>query len=362
MSWKRLSGATVLLLLLIMFFSVPGWAQEEPALKAVTTRLLESYLKVGPRKSELPTGSDNANWAILEKVGLTEFLLQPQLNVGVWSTVWSPIKTVLQKKGFAALSPLEAVTWWEETRNEPSRFVRLLAQRGLLDARVPKARAKGESLRSSLGAANGKLQEIRANLRYERAGWTFTGTASLVPGQRVVRAVLRGSQPCSVSGKVKSVDLALKGRLFADKDGPGGFKLQLLEHQFRSTGCEETLNSQITTMMLLTAGGEARVSGNLVMQVRDDTVTGRLQLDLTQRQTGVALQTGHAIYSLRASLGEDGSLTGILNPVSTSGSKIFREPLMKAGALEGQIKLHQGAGQISFPAFKQPLSWRATVE
>ncbi len=358
----RSRGAVLLVLLMTICTAPASWAQEEAALRAATSRLVESYLRVGPRDSELPTGADNANWAILEKVGLTEFLLQSQLNVGAWPTVWAPIKTVLSQRGFVALSPLEAVTWWQETRNEPSRFVRLLAQRGLLDARVPEDRARGENLRQALGVANGKLQEIRANLRYERAGWTFTGTASLVPGQRVVRAVLKGSQPCSVSGKVKSADLALKGRLFADKDAPGGFKLQLLEHQFHSTGCEETLKSQIAAMVLLTAGGETRVSGSLVMQVRNDTVTGRLQLDMTQRQAGAALQTGHAIYSLRASLDEDGALTGILTPISTSGSKIFRGPMMKVGALEGQIKLRQGAGQISFPGFKQPLSWRAIVE
>lgn len=323
--------------------------------------MVEAYLREGgPQADQLPDGSASANWAIMERVGLPEFLLQEPLQAGQWSQIWAPVSGELEKRSFSAIEPLEAVTWWEETRKEPQRFLRLLVQRGLIDARVPAERKRGEALRDALNLANTKLDESRANVRFERAGWSFTGTTSLVPSQRVVRLVLRGSQPCPNTGKSRAANLALKGRLFYDKAAPEGLKVQILEREFTSNGCEETLKSRLSEMLPLTNGGEARASGSLVLQLRDETLTGRLQIDVAFRPGGGALQTGHGTYSLRGTLGPDGSAHATLTPISTSGSKMFREALNKAGALEAQIKSGQGSGSISLSLFGQPLSWRAT--
>jgi hypothetical protein len=119
------------------------------------------------------------------------------------------------------------------------------------------------------------------------------------------------------------------------------------------------LSSKIAGMAPLTSGGEARVNGSLVVQMRDEIITGRLQIDLAYRPTGDALQTGHGTYSVRGSLAADGTAYATLTPVSTSGGKLFREALNKSGALEGLIKAGQGSGGIILPLFKRPLSWRA---
>lgn len=355
-----MSRAGLLFFLFLGGLCLPGLCQEDPALQVASQRLVEAYLRAGPTKEELPDGSATANWAIMKKVGLPELLLQEPLRVGSWPIIWAPVRSELDKRGFPKLEPLEVLSWWEDTRKEPQRFLRLLVQNGMLDARVPRDREKGAALRDALTVAAAKIEEIRANVRFERAGWSFTGTASLVPGQRVVRLALRGSQPCPGSGTARTANVALKGRIYQDKTAREGIKIQLLENQFSSTGCEDTLKMQISTMAAMAAGGEVRANGGLVLQIRDETITGRLQLDLSYRPAGEALQTGHGTYALRGSVSPDGTAHATLTPVSTSGSKMFRAALNKAGALEGQVKQGQGAGGISMPIFKQPLSWRAT--
>lgn len=349
----------LLLCLCLLPLSRPLAAQQDPALKVSSVHLVEAYLQHGPAESELPDGSATANWAIMQKVGLPELLVQEPLQVGGWSSIWAPVRSELDKRGFSGLDPLEVVTWWDETRKEPQRFLRLLVQRRVLDSRVPKERNRGNALRESLALATSRMDEVRANVRFDKAGWSFTGTASLVPSQRVVRLVLRGSQPCGSSGKARAANVALKGRLYLDKGSADGVKVQLLESEFTSNGCEETLDAKLSSLAALSAGGEGRVTGSLVIQVRDDSLTGRLQLDVAYRPAGEALQTGHATYSLRGSVSPDGSAHATLTPISTSGGKMFREALAKTGALEGQIKGGQGSGGLSFPVFKMPLAWRA---
>jgi hypothetical protein len=357
---RRLGLLAVLLSLCFAAVQAPARAQQDPALQTASKLLVEAYLKAGPSKKELPDGSATANWAIMQKVGLVQFLEQEPLQTGSWSAIWSPLKAELDKLGFPSLEPLEALTWWEETRKDPQRFIRLLVERGLIDSRIPKERNRGSALREALGLTVSKLEEVRANVRFERAGWSFTGTASLVPSQRVVRMVLRGSQPCPVSGRARAANVAVKGRLLADKAVPEGFRVQLLDNEFTSNGCEQTLKTQISSLMSLSSGGEARVSGSLVLQSKDEILTGRLQVDLSYRPAGAALQTGHGTFAMRGNLDPDGGAHATLTPISTSGSRILREALNKAGALEGQIKSGQGSGGISMPAFKQPLTWRAT--
>jgi hypothetical protein len=355
--WRH-SAIRLLTLFLAVGF-LPARAQQDPALRVVSKELVEAYLAGGPSRTQLPDGSASANWAIMEKVGLPELLLQEPLQVGSWAAIWAPVRTELDRRGFEKLESLEAMTWWDETRKDPQRFVRLLAQRKLLDSRLPKERNRGIALRESLDLANTRLEEIRANVRFEKSGWSFTGTASLVPAQRVVRLVLRGSQPCTISGKMRAANLALKGRIAPDRSAAEGFKIQLLDNSFTSNGCEETLSTKIVSLASLSTGGESRVTGHLVVQLRDETLTGRLELDVVYRPAGQALRTGHGVYSLRGSLSGDGSAHATLTPVSTSGDKMFREALNKTGALEGQIRGGQGSGGISIPAFKRPLSWRA---
>lgn len=357
---KSFPGRLRLTFFLCLLFASPLKAQQEPVLLVLTKQLTEAYLQSGPSKADLPDGSATANWAIMEKVGLPELLHQEPLQTGSWNSVWIPISQELDKQGFSSLEPLEALTWWEETRKDPQRFIRLLAQRGMVDARIPADRHRASALRDSLTVAKGKLKESRANVRFEKMGWSFTGTASLVPSQRIVRLALLGSQPCPNTGKARTSNLSLKARLFVDKSSAEGVKLQLLEHDFSSSGCEETLKTHVSAMLPLATGGEARVSGNLVLMLRDETITGRLLLDTSYRPAGESLMTGHGTYSLRGSLGADGTAHATLTPVSVSGSKMFRDSLNKAGVLEAQITLGQGSGSISLPAFRQALTWRAT--
>lgn len=358
-AWTRLSGRAWVLLALLVLAS--GWraeAQQDPALQSACRVLLATYGEPSP--SELPNGSATANWAILERVGLPIFLEHEALRVGSWSVLWSPVRKELERHGFAALDPLEAMGWWDETRRDHQRFVRMLASRGLLDSREPKERRRGEALRDGLTGLERQLEEIRANVRFEQAGWSFTGSASLAPAQRMVRMVLRGSQPCSTTGRDRAAQLALKGRIFPDPSAPSGIKVQLLESVFTSHGCEETFQSQVASLLPLTLGGEGRVSGQLLIQLRDESLTGRLQLDIAYRPGGGSLQTGHGIYSLRGSLAADGTAQATLTPVTVSGSKALRESLDKSGLLEGQLREGQGAGAVLHPVFRQPLNWRAT--
>lgn len=351
-------GLTLVCLILMhaSVFAQPA----NPALAVSTKRALDTYLRTGPQAKEIGDGSSSANWGILRKIGIPDLLDQAPLQVGDWDTVWAPVNTELEKRGFSSLDPLEALTWVEETRKEPARFLRLLASRGLIDARVPKDRQRGEALRESLLSISRKLGEVRANVRFERSGWSFTGTASLVPSQRVVRIALSGSQPCADTGRARTANLAIKGRLFLDKSVPEGIKVQILEDVFSSTGCEETIKGRIAQMVEISLGGEARVSGNLIIDVKDDVLTGRLQLDIAYRPEGDSLQTGHGTYSLRGSLRRDGTAHATLTPVSTSGSRGLREALAKAGSMEGQISMGQGAGGILMPLFRGSLGWRAS--
>lgn len=334
--------------------------QANPALSTATKRAMDAYLKKGPGKDELPDGSSSANWGLLRKVGIPDLLHQNALQAGSWTTIWAPVTAELEKRGCGALDPLEAMTWWEETRKEPGRFLRLLASRGLVDIRVPKDRQRGEALRDALGVAAQKMEEVRANVRYERSGWSFTGTVALVPSQRIIRIALSGSQPCGGSGRARTANLALKGRLFLDDSTPEGVKVQILEDSFSSTGCEDTLSGRISESVPISLGGTARLSGSLIIEVKDDVLTGRLQLDVAYRTEGNALQTGHGVYSLRGSLAPNGSAHATLTPVSTSGSRDLREALEKSGSLEGQISKGQGAGAFTMPLFRQSGSWRAT--
>lgn len=301
-----------------------------------------------------------ANWGILRKIGIPELVEQNALEVGSWTAIWGPVMAVLEKHGCAALDPLEALTWWEETRRDPARFLRLLAGRGLLDVRVPKDRQRGEALREALGVVAGKLEEVRANVRYERAGWNFTGTTSLVPSERVIRIALSGSHPCANTGRARTTNLALKGRIFLDDSVPEGVKVQILEDSFASTGCEQTIKGRLSDTIPLASGGEARVSGNLIVEVKDDVLTGRLQLDVAYRPVGDALRTGHGVYSLRGTVKSDGSAHATLTPVSSSGNRDLREALSKVGSLEGQIDKGQGVGGLHIPLFRRPAAWRAT--
>ncbi len=350
-----------LALISVLGMAGPTCAQpSNPALSVSTKRTLDAYLRNGPEASEIGDGSSAANWGILRKLGIPDFLDQAPLQVGDWDNIWAPIVSELEKRGFGALDPLEALTWVEETRKEPARFLRLLASRGLIDVRVPKDRQRGEALREALVTVGKKLEEVRANVRFERSGWSFTGTVSLVPAQRMVRLALSGSQPCADTGRARTANLAVKGRLFLDKSSPEGIKVQVLEHSFSSTGCEETIKGRIAQMLALSLGGEARVSGNLIVDIKDDVLTGRLQLDIAYRPEGEALQTGHGTYSLRGSIRKDGTAHATLTPISTSGSRILRESLAKAGSLEGQISMGQGAGGILMPLFRGSLGWRAS--
>ncbi len=336
-------------------------AQQDPAMRTISRQMVETYLRQGPPTEQLPDGSASASWAIMERVGLPELLQQEPLKAGEWATIWAPISGELEKRAFSGLDPLEVATWWEETRKEPQRFLRLLVQRGQIDARVPAERKRGEALREALDLAVPRLDEVRANVRFEKAGWSFTGTVSLVPSQRIVRLALRGSQPCPNTGKSRAANLALKGRLFLDKASPDGVKVQILEDEFTSNGCEETLKGRLSAMLPLEGMvGEARVTGNLILQLKDETVTGRLQLDLAYRPSGGSLQTAHGTYSLRGAVAADGSAHATLTPISTSGSKALREGLNKAGTLEAQVKAGQGSGSIGLSFLGGPLTWRAT--
>ncbi len=361
MSYKRhflLSIAFVLALVLL-----PGpraaWGQTDPALQMSVEKLFESYLVEGPRKSELSNGPALAAWAILNRMAIPDMLAQAELRKGAWRAVWEPIRTVLEERDFAELSPLEAITYYEETEVEPVRFVRLLARDGLIDLRHPDQRQRAEALRAAIGAQVRRLEAVRSNVRFERAGWNFTGTAALTPGERIVRVALRGSKPCNISGRAATSNLTLKGRLFAAPGSKDGIKVQLLEHRFDSQGCQLSLKTQVSGLAPLQRGGEVRVSGSLNLQIRGEVVSGRLQVDIATRGTN-NVDTGRGVYNLRGKVDENGELQANLVPVSASGARDLRGPLEETGVLRGTVKLRQGQGTISLPVLARPIEWKGT--
>lgn len=357
----KISGLFLRALLLVGLFSLqPVLAQADPALKTAVVELLESYLKIGPDKEELGDGSALANWAVLKGVALPELQQQSSLRIGSWNAIWGPLTTLLGQRGFSELEALEVLTLFEETESEPARFVRLLGRQKLLDPKIPKERNRGRQLRESVGSARGELKALRANCRFEKGGWSYTGTVFLDPGSRIVRLALRGSQPCKITGSARSANLNLKGRLFEDTQSPSGLKVQVLDRQFKSQGCELNLKDRIDSVQRLSGGGEAKLSGNLDLRVRDETVTGRFQVDLVSKQAGVALLTGRAVYSLRGSVTRNGKLEVKLVPVSTSGSRVLRQMLESEGALSGELLNSVGKGTIKLPVLKDPLKWEDT--
>lgn len=356
MSKRRLFIAG-LMLVFWAFFPGPVQAQQDPALGTAITELLESYLKEGPTKQELGSGAALANWAILEARGLPELQTQPGMNKGSWGSAWAPLNRLLQERGFAKLRPLQALTLWEETRKSPARFVRVLGREGLLDPKEPKERNKGIALREAIENVRGDIPHYRCSARFETAGWSYTGTASVSPSDRIVRLALRGSQPCKISGSARISNLNLKGRLFEDRDSPSGVKVQLLEHSFSASGCELDIRDRINVVKRLSGGGEAKVSATLDLRVRDDRVSGRFQLDMVSRQAGVALLTGRAIYALKGEVDQDGTLDVQLAPVSSSGNRVLRQLLEKPGNLKGVLSNSKGSGLIHLPVLKDSLEW-----
>lgn len=354
------SRALSLWLGLALLLGCPAWAQPEPALRSAVDELVNSYLQVGPSKKEVPDGVAQDYWNRVQTVAIPEFLSQPELNKGDWNKIWRPIQEALEPGGFSGLAPLEVISLWEETRSAPPRFSRLLAKRGLLDLKEPEDRQRGKELRALIGPATARVAPMRASIRFEKGGWKYTGTANMAAGRRLVRVALRGSQPCEVSGRARTVNLALKGRLFDNPGSEKGFKVQVLQSKFQTQACELNLISRINSVAELASGGEARIAGSLTLNLRDTAVGGRLQLDLVSRQPGKPLLTGRAIYKLRGQVGEGGVLTAKLVPVSTAGSRELRAGLGEGGTVSGTIKVRQGKGKFELPICKAPLNWRAT--
>jgi hypothetical protein len=353
--------AFVLAALLVSLFAglltAPVQAQTDPALKTAVVELLKSYLKSGPAQTELGNGSALANWAVLKGVGLPELQQQENLRQGSWEVIWTPLTTVLKGHDFGRLRPLQILTLWEETESEPLRFVRILGRDGLIDPKKPADRKKGLGLRKAVGAVRSEMKPVRSNSRFEKGGWKFTATSSLNPSNRIVRVAIRGSQPCKITGSARSINLNLKGRLFEDLESPSKVKVQVLDQQFKSQGCELMLKDRIDSIVRLTGGGEAKLAGNLDLRLRDDTVTGRFQIDLVSKQAGVALLTGRAVYTLRGRVGATGEISVKLVPVSSSGSRVLRQLLESEGTLSGTISDSVGSGKIELPVLKDPLNW-----
>lgn len=336
-------------------------AAEEPALYSAVDELVKAYLRTGPDKKELVEAQAQRNWALLESRALPEFLGQPGLKKGEWASIWAPVTKLLKDRGFSSLTALESLALLEETRAAPPRFVRLLGRQGAIDPKKPDERKKARALRLDLGAAALKLPHLRSSIRFEKLGWTYTGTVSLVPGQRLVRVALLGSQSCEISGRDRTVNLSLKGRIFEDKSVERGFKMQVLETRYQSHGCELNLASRINTQANLTRGGRTRIAGSLTMKLVDNQVEGRLQLDLVSRQPGQPLLTGRAIYKLRGEMSPTGDLTVRMIPVSTSGSRVLKEGLDQSGDLSGKINNRQATGKLELKLCAEPIAWRATA-
>lgn len=355
---NRALRAAAYAVLLVLASGTQAWSQTDPALQVAVEKVFASYLEEGPRKTELNNGPALAAWAIVNRMAIPDFLAQPDLRKGNWRVLWEPVRTVLEDRDFGSLTPLEAATMWEETRVEPIRFVRLLSRDGLIDQRLPEERHRAESLRDAIGVSLGKVESVRSHVRFERAGWSFTGTAALTPGERIIRVALRGSKPCNISGRAAIASLTLKGRLFEDTSSKAGLKVQVLEHLFESQGCQLTLRTQVNSLSPLRGGGEVRVSGSLNLQIRGEVVTGRLQLDLVSRDGGTQMQTGRAVFNLRGKVTPEGNLQANLVPVSTSGSKEYRDGLNEPGTITGTVKLREGSGQIQLSLFSRPIDWR----
>jgi len=319
--------------------------------------LLNSYLESGPDKDELDDGAALANWAVLKGVGLPKLREQGELRQGNWERLWSPVTSVLEGEGFTRLRPLQVMAMWEETSKDPERFVRLLGKDGLLNPKEPSGRNRGRKLRESLGRIRPELRTVRTVTRFEHSGWKYTGTAFLNPATRIVRLAISGSQPCGITGSARTVNLNLKGRLFEDRDSAAGLKVQILDDEFKSQGCQLRLNDRLNSLERLAGGGEAKVSANLNLLIRDEAVTGRLQVDIVSKQAGVALLTGRAVYSVKGEVSRDGKLTAELLSVSTSGSKVLRQGLEKEGNITGTVADSMGSGKLFLPVLKDSLNW-----
>lgn len=353
----RTALSTLILVGFLCSFSVPAGAQTDPALKTAVLELVESFLKKGPKKEELSNGSAIASWAILKGVALPAFTEHESLRQGTWDVHWRPIEETLTARGFGKLRPLQALTLYEETKGAPPRFVRLLGRRGLIDPKKPAERKRAKELRVALGKACEEVKGVRSSARYEGAGWKFTGTAFLDPGKRIVRLAIRGSQPCKITGSARVLNLNLKGRLFEDRESTAGIKIQILDKKFTSHGCELNLKHRINSVLRLSGGGEAKTAGNLNLLVRDDTVTGRFQIDLVSKQVGVALLTGRAVYTLKGKVSPSGELDVQLLPVSSSGSRVLRQQLETEGTLTGIVKDSRGSGVLNLSVLKEPIKW-----
>lgn len=350
------------LLVLAGFVQNPVQAQTDPALDAAVNAVLDAYLKAGPSREELSEGSAIANWALLKGMGLPQLRLQQELRVGSWEAVWQPLNRVLAERGFSKLTPMEALDMWAQTQDSPVRFVRLLGRDGLIDPKVPAERNRGSELRDAIGQVRRQLAPLRCRTHYEKNGWSYTGSASLEPGDQVVRVALRGSKPCATTGTARVVNLNLKGRLYAEPKNPTGLKVQLLDQQFQSQGCDLTLRGRIDSIEKLNGGDDAKVALTLELRLLDEEVTGRVQLDLVSRQVGLTLVTGRAIYSIRGKVTESGELEATLVPVSSSGSKVVRERLELQGTISGKLAQGSGSGRIVLPVFKEGLTWNANSD
>lgn len=350
------------LLFLFVASAVPAAAQTDPALQTGVWVLIDTYLRTGPKKSELNDGAALANWALLKGVGLPELRVQQPLAQGAWSAIWQPLDRVLAEHKFSKLSPMEALDLWDQNQDSPVRFVRVLGKRGLLDPKKPAERKRGEALMEAISQVRGQLSPIRCNTRFEKNGWSYTASASLEPADRYVRLALRGSQPCQTTGSVRVVNLNLKGKFYEDPKSASGIKMQILDQQFQSQGCDIKLRGRVDSIEPLAGGGEAKVSISLDIKVLDENVTGRFQLDLVSRQTGLALVTGRAIYSIRGKVNSKGELEVALVPVSSSGGKPVRQLLEKEGALTGKLAHGTVSGKIILPVLKNTPGWSATSD
>lgn len=342
---------------LILSLGSPSVAQTNPALGTAVQATLDAYLVHGPAKKELGDGSAIANWALLSAKGIPTLRSQPALNKGDWNKIWSPVNLAISEAGFS-LRPLQVLPLWEQTKKKPDKFLRLLAKAGVLDPKKNDQRARGKQFRAALDKATQEMKPLRGNSRYEVAGWKYTGTVSLEPSSRVVRIAIRGSQPCPKTGSARTVGLSIKGRIFEDPGSESGIKVQILSSSYQSAGCRLNLSDRIDSIQRLSGGGEAKLAGNLSLRIRDESVTGRFQVDLVSKQVGVALLTGRAVYTLRGGIDSSGALNVILTPVSTSGSRVLKQLLDKEGSLTGTISKSTGKGQIILPVLKDKLDWQ----
>ncbi|MFA7480036.1 MAG: hypothetical protein WC314_05980 [Vulcanimicrobiota bacterium] len=343
----------------LLLLCQPARAQTDPALSNAVLGLLDAYLHSGgPSKEELDSGSALANWAILKDIGIPILRKDNGLRKGDWSALWAPLDAVLAEQGFSGkLTPLQAITFWEESEKDPDRFVRLLGREHILDPKQPAQRNRGHRLRESIAQLRNRLPSERANARFEDAGWKFTATSSLMPGTRTVRVAITGSQPCNITGSARTLNLNLKGRLYEDLDSHSGIKVQLLDNSFTGKGCEVNLRDRTSSIARLVGGGEAKLSSSLNIVIQDELVSGRFQVDLVSKQTGLALLTGRAVYSVRGKVGRDGTLEARLIPVSRSGSRLLKDLLEQEGSLTGVVTNSTGRGQMILPVLKDPLDW-----